>query len=367
MAKTVLIAAGGTGGHLFPAEALAHELTRRGHTVHLATDARANRFAGRFPAAEVHVVPSATFGSRNPVAVLRTLVKLWTGLRTASALLRALKPDVTIGFGGYPSVPPVLAATQAGWPSMIHEQNAVMGRANRFLAKRVRTIAAGIPLDSAPAELAAKIVVTGNPVRPAVLSAAQAPYAPSGPGDPFHLVVFGGSQGASFFSQALPAAIGQLPEALRQRLVVTQQARTDDETAVREAYAAMGIPAEVSPFFGDMAERIGRAHLVISRSGASTVSELAVIGRPSILVPYPYALDHDQAANAARLERQGGTIVARQADLSPERLAGMIGAIASDPQDAARMAAAAQATGIPDAAALLADLVEAMPSRRTSR
>ena len=363
MTKRILLAAGGTGGHLFPAEALAHELARRGHEVHLATDERAGRFSGSFPATETHVVPSATFGSRNPVAVARALLKLWTGLRTASALLRRLKPDVTVGFGGYPSVPPVLAATQAGWPSMIHEQNAVMGRANRFLARRVGRIAAGIPQDKAPQELRNKIVVTGNPVRPSVLEAAKKPYRPSGSGEEFNLVVFGGSQGASFFSQVLPEAIALLDPTLRARLRVTQQARSDDEERVRTYYADAAIPAEVSPFFADMADRLAAAHLVISRSGASTVSELAVIGRPSILVPYPYALDHDQAANAARLEAQGGTIVARQADLTAERLAAILTRLADEPGEAARMADAARATGIPNAAELLADLVEAMPPR----
>ncbi|KAA0972583.1 undecaprenyldiphospho-muramoylpentapeptide beta-N-acetylglucosaminyltransferase [Aureimonas fodinaquatilis] len=367
MAKRVLIAAGGTGGHLFPAQALAHELQKRGADVHLATDDRAGRFTGNFPASAVHLVPSATFGSRQPVAMLRSLWTLWRGFRTSSALLRQLKPDVTIGFGGYPTVPPMMAATQAGWPTLIHEQNAVMGRANRFLARRVMKIAAGMAQDNPVAEIAGKIVVTGNPVRPPVLEAATIPYTASRKGEPFNLVVFGGSQGASFFSQAIPEAIALLPDELVARLRVTQQARADDEAAVRAFYAEKGIPAEVSPFFADMAQRIAKAHLVISRSGASTVSEIAVIGRPAILVPYPYALDHDQAANAARLEAQGGAIVARQAELPPSRLAELIAEIANNAATAETMAAAARATGIHNAAELLADLVEAMPARKAIR
>lgn len=365
--STILLSAGGTGGHLFPAEALAHELVARGHDVQLVTDDRAGRYAERFPVEAVHRVQSATFASRNPIKVLATLWTLWRGFREAGALVRRIRPAVVVGFGGYPTVPPLMAAIRAGRPTLIHEQNAVMGRANKFLAPRVDRIAVGIPQDRMDPAYAAKVEVTGNPVRPAVIAAAGAPYRAAGPDEPFRLVAFGGSQGAQYFSEAIPAAIALLPEALRRRLVVTQQARADDEAAVRRFYEERGIPAEVAPFFTDMAERIGAAHLVISRSGASTVSEIAVIGRPSILVPYPYALDHDQAANAARLEKEGGAIVVRQAELTPERLAELVVGIATDPERATTMAAAARTTGIPDAARLLADLVESMPRSDEAR
>ncbi|WP_370196503.1 undecaprenyldiphospho-muramoylpentapeptide beta-N-acetylglucosaminyltransferase [Aurantimonas sp.] len=358
---TILLSAGGTGGHLFPAEALAHELVARGHDVHLVTDDRAGRFADRFPVKEIHRVRSATFASKNPVKVFSALWTLWRGFREAGALIREIRPAVVVGFGGYPTVPPLMAAQRAGRPTMIHEQNAVMGRANKFLAPRVDRIAAGIPQGKADPAIVSKITVTGNPVRPAVILAARQAYRPAEADAPFNLVVFGGSQGAQFFSQVMPKAIAHLPEALRRRLVVTQQARAEDEETVRRFYEAEGIPATVAPFFSDMAERIGAAHLVISRSGASTVSEIAVVGRPAILVPYPYALDHDQAANAARLEAEGGALVEPQAQLTPERLAGLVAGIAGDPAKAAAMAAAARATGIPDAAELLADLVESMP------
>ncbi|WP_427024007.1 undecaprenyldiphospho-muramoylpentapeptide beta-N-acetylglucosaminyltransferase [Aureimonas ureilytica] len=363
----ILLCAGGTGGHLFPAEALAHELRARGLAVHLATDERAGRYAGSFPADATHVVPSATFGSKNPLALLRSGLKLLNGYREARALMRRLRPAAVIGFGGYPTVPPMLAAAKAGLPTMIHEQNAVMGRANRFLAGRVRAIAAGIPQSEADAGITAKLVVTGNPVRPAVLKAAEIPYEASRGDAPFHLVVFGGSQGAQFFSKAVPAAIEALPAPLQARLRVTQQARREDEAEVRAFFERMGIPAEVSPFFGDMAERIGRAHLVVSRSGASTVSEICVIGRPSILVPYPYALDHDQAANAARLTEGGGAVLAQQSELSTERLAAHIREVAEDPTFAEAMATVARSVGIPDAARQLADRVVALTGAASAR
>ncbi len=359
----ILLAAGGTGGHLFPAEALAHELKARGYSVHLVTDRRAQRFAGTFPADEIHVVPSATFGSKNPLAMLRTGWTLWRGLRAARGLVARLKPAAVIGFGGYPTVPPLLAATSMGVPSLIHEQNAVMGRANKALASRVQAIAGGFLPDDRGAH-AAKTVTTGNPVRPAVLEAAGSPYVASRGADEFRLLVFGGSQGAQFFSSAVPAAIALLDGADRSRLRVTQQARAEDQKAVAEKYRSLGIPAEVSPFFGDMAERMRAAHLVISRSGASTVSEVAVVGRPAIFVPYPHALDHDQAANAAALVAKGGAEVVAQADLSPERLAGMISSAMKEPERLERMAASARQAGHPDASALLADLVVAISGRQ---
>ena len=360
----VLLAAGGTGGHLFPAEALAHELKAGGWSVHLVTDSRAERFAGKFPADEIHVVPSATIGSRNPVSIVRSLFTLWKGMRAARKLLARLRPKVVVGFGGYPTVPPLLAATGMGVPSMIHEQNAVMGRANKALANRVKAVAGGF-LPETGGAYAAKTVTTGNPVRPAVLDAASVAYeASAGEGD-FRLVVFGGSQGAQFFSTAIPAAVAALDPAERARLKVTQQARPEDKDSVVKAFADLGVPAEVSPFFSDMAMRIANAHLVICRSGASTVSELSVIGRPSVLVPYPYALDHDQAANAAALSAGGGARVIAQRELSPERLATILSQAMGDPAGMAAMADNARKAGKPDAARLLASMVEAIAGGRT--
>ena len=359
----IVLAAGGTGGHLFPAEALGHELKARGYRVHLVTDSRAERFAGKFPADEIHVVPSATIGSRNPLALVRAGLTLWRGMRIARRLFSTIRPKAVIGFGGYPTVPPLLASTTMRIPSLIHEQNAVMGRANRMLASRVQAIAGGF-LPEGQGAHAAKTVVTGNPVRPEVIAAAARDYLPSEGEAPFNLVVFGGSQGAQFFSTAIPSAICLLEDQYRKRLRVTQQARAEDQQAVNESYSRLALDAEVSPFFGDMPRRIAEANLVISRSGASTVSELAVIGRPAILVPYPYALDHDQAANAAALKAEGGAEVIAQASLSPEKLAKILRHAMDDPARLAATARAARATGKPDAARRLADLVEGIAAGR---
>jgi UDP-N-acetylglucosamine--N-acetylmuramyl-(pentapeptide) pyrophosphoryl-undecaprenol N-acetylglucosamine transferase len=357
---TILIAAGGTGGHLFPAEALAHELASRRWAVDLVTDSRAERFAGKFPARAIHPVSSATIGGRNPVALARAGLAIWRGVRQSSALIGRLKPKAVVGFGGYPTLPPLYAATRRGVPTVIHEQNAVMGRANKALAARVDAIAGGFLAAEGPH--AGKIVVTGNPVRPAVIEAAAMPYMPPEAGGAFRLLVFGGSQGAQYFSEAVPAAIAALAAEQRARLKLTQQARPEDASRVEAAYADLGVGAEVSPFFNDMARRIAEAHLVISRSGASTVSEVAAIGRPAIFVPYPHALDHDQAANAAALAATGGAEVRPQASLTPEILAGLIAAAMDDSAGLARKAAAARSAGRPDATQLLADLVEVIAS-----
>jgi len=360
----ILLAAGGTGGHVFPAEALGHELKRRGYSVHLVTDSRAERFAGTFPADEVHTVPSATLTSKNPIALARTGWKLWTGLRAARRLITRLKPLAVVGFGGYPTAPPLMAATSMGVPSMIHEQNAVMGRANKALAAKVQAIAGGfLQEDSGP--YADKTVMTGNPVRPAVLAAANIPYVASRGDDPFRLVVFGGSQGAQYFSSAVPTALSLLDKAERDRLIVTQQARPEDKDRVTSCFAKLKAPADISSFFSDMAERLATAHLVICRSGASTVSEIAVIGRPSILVPYPHALDHDQAANAAALVATGGAQVVPQSELSPEKLSGMISAAMKEPDRLEKIAAAAKSAGRPNATGLLADMVEVLAARKS--
>jgi UDP-N-acetylglucosamine--N-acetylmuramyl-(pentapeptide) pyrophosphoryl-undecaprenol N-acetylglucosamine transferase len=360
----ILLAAGGTGGHVFPAEALAYKLKERGYSVHLVTDSRAERYAGTFPADEIHVVPSATIGSKNPVKLARSLLTLWTGMRAARKLIRNIRPLCVVGFGGYPTIPPLLAATRMGVPSMIHEQNAVMGRANKALAPRVQAIAGGF-LPKEGGAFPEKTVVTGNPVRPAVIEAAKRPYVPSGPDDAFNLVVFGGSQGAQYFSNVVPTAISLLEDPLRKRLKVTQQVRPEDMETARGCVVRLDMEADIAPFFNDMAERIGAAHLVLCRSGASTVSEISVIGRPAILVPYPYALDHDQAANAAALAATGGAKVIVQSELSAEKLSSILRGAMNSPEKLAKMAAAAKLAGKPEAASLLADMVEAIAGKRS--
>lgn len=360
MARTFVLAAGGTGGHLFPAEALAHELQARGHMVHLATDDRAGRFAGTFPADAVHAFPAATFGSKNPLAMARSGWKIWRGLRAASAMLGRVRPAAVVGFGGYPTFTPVFAATQRGMPTLIHEQNAVMGRANKALASRVTAIAGGFLAADGP--YADKTVLTGNPVRPAVVAASAIAYRAAAAGEPFRLLVFGGSQGAQFFSEIMPKALELLTEERRRRIVLAQQARAEDESGLRDALTGLGMTADIAPFFTDMADRMAAAHFIVARAGASTVSEIAAIGRPALLVPYPFALDHDQAANAAALEAAGGCQVARQSALSPDVLAQSIVEAMDNPDRLAAMAAAAKHTGRPDAARLLADLTEAIAS-----
>jgi UDP-N-acetylglucosamine--N-acetylmuramyl-(pentapeptide) pyrophosphoryl-undecaprenol N-acetylglucosamine transferase len=357
--KTALLSAGGTGGHLFPAEALAHELKARGWAIHLATDARAEKFAANFPSTKTHVIPSATISGKNPFAIASAMSTLWRGYKLSRQLIAQIRPAIVAGFGGYTTLPALFAANRMGVPTLIHEQNAVMGRANALLAARVNAIAGGfLPIEGAA--FPDKTLLTGNPVRLAVLKAMAQNYQPPVVGKPFKLLVFGGSQGAQYFSESIPAAIALLPEALRSRMQITQQARADDEASVKAAYAKLGVNAEISPFFANMPSLIADSHLVISRAGASTVSEISVIGRPSVLVPYPHALDHDQAANAAALAAKGGTIVRQQRDLSPQILADLIAELATETAKASAMAAAARAAGKPDAASLLADLTEAI-------
>jgi UDP-N-acetylglucosamine--N-acetylmuramyl-(pentapeptide) pyrophosphoryl-undecaprenol N-acetylglucosamine transferase len=360
----VLIAAGGTGGHLFPAEALAEALERRSVTVDLATDVRATRYGGKFPARAIHVIPSETLRGRDPIAYARTAATIGLGIARAWLLLARIKPAAVIGFGGYPTIPPVLAATLRGIPTLIHEQNGVMGRANRLLAPRATAIATGFPgLDPGSAALAAKVTCTGNPVRPAVAAAAAIPYAAPKVGGPLRLLVFGGSQGARIMADIVPGAIERLEPALWARLEIVQQAREEDMKRVKAAYDRLKVAAEVAPFFADLPARIAASHLIIARSGASTVAELAAIGRPSILVPLPHALDQDQLANARVLENAGGAVRIDQAVLTADRLAAEISALATEPARLAAMAASVRAVGALDAADRLAALVLRLAGR----
>lgn len=362
--KTFLLSAGGTGGHLFPAQALSVELAHRGHLVHLATDSRASRYADSFPCDDMHIIPSATISSKNPIKVIGAMWKLFKGMREAGRVIRKIRPDAVVGFGGYPTVPPLLAATQAGRPTVLHEQNGVMGRANKMLAGKVTAIAGGFLPDGVGPH-AAKIFITGNPVRPAVIEASKTEYQPSLADGAFNLVVFGGSQGAQFFGHTLPEALALLPKPLLGRINLMLQARQEDVEAAKAQCDGLGISSEISPFFDNMAGRIADAHLVISRSGASTVSELAAIGRPAILVPYPFALDHDQAANAQGMVDKGGAEVVVQADLTAEKMALMIKTRMNNPMDLAKTAANAKLAGKLEATSLLADMVEAIADGKT--
>jgi UDP-N-acetylglucosamine--N-acetylmuramyl-(pentapeptide) pyrophosphoryl-undecaprenol N-acetylglucosamine transferase len=326
--------------------------------VQLATDARATRYGAQFPAEATHVIPSETVRGRNPVALARTVATLALGTFKAWRLLGRLRPAAVVGFGGYPTIPPVMAATLRGIPTVIHDSNAVIGRANRLLSSRVSAIATTFPgiLDTEPA-LAAKATQTGNPIRPAVIAAAAARYVPPDPAGRLRLLIFGGSQGARVMADVVPAAIGWLDPPLRRRLAIVQQARDEDRARVGATYERVGVAAEVSPFFVDLPARMADAHVVISRSGATTVAELAAIGRPSILVPLPGAIDQDQLANARILERAGGAILLTQDAFTPDRLAHEIAALAAAPDRLAAMARSAKSAGATDAADRLADLV----------
>jgi UDP-N-acetylglucosamine--N-acetylmuramyl-(pentapeptide) pyrophosphoryl-undecaprenol N-acetylglucosamine transferase len=354
----ILLAAGGTGGHLFPAEALGVELTKRGFRVRLATDARALRYSGLFSRDTIDVVPSETVRSRNPLSLARTGLTLAAGMMVALNLVRRLRPAAVVGFGGDPTLPPLLAASLLRVPSVIHDANAVLGRANRFLAGRVSAIATSLPgvLDRDP-QLASKAVTVGMPMRPAIIAAAAVKYATPEANGPLRLLVTGGSQGARVMADIVPPAIEKLDPSLWSRLTLTQQVREEDMTRVRAVYDRLKINAELAPFFTDLPARLAANHLVISRSGAGTVSELAAIGRPSILVPLPGAIDQDQFANAGVLSEAGGGLRMVQSEFTPERLASEITGLAADPAKLARMAQAARNAGRLDAAERLADLV----------
>src|SRR5437763_2058261 len=354
----ILLAAGGTGGHLFPAEALGVELIKRGFRVRLATDSRAVRYSGLFSGDMIDVVPSETVRGRTPWSLARTAVMLGCGTVVALNLVRRLKPAAVVGFGGYPTLPPLLAARLLGVPVIIHDANAVLGRANRFLSGRVNAIATSLPgvLDRDP-DLAGKTTTVGTPMRPAVLTAAAVPFASPEPNGPLRLLVVGGSQGARVMSDIVPGAIEKLEPMLWSRLVLTQQVRKEDMGRVRAIYERRRINAELAPFFSDLPARLASSHLVISRSGAGTVAELAAIGRPSILVPLPGAIDQDQFANAGVLARVDGALRIPQAEFTSDRLAAEISALAAEPERLVAMATNARKVGRLDAAERLADLV----------
>lgn len=365
----ILLTAGGTGGHLFPAEALANALKASGFRVALATDKRANAYAGSFPADEIVEIPSATPSGRSVPQIAKAALLLATGTLKASAVIRRLKPDAVVGFGGYPTVPPVIAASLLRVPTVIHEANGVMGRANRLLARRASVIATGFAdIKGVPANVPGRMVHTGNPIRPAVVEAAKQPYPELSHDGKLRLLVVGGSQGARVMSDVVPPAIELLPQELRSRVVLCQQARGEDLERVRAHYQRLGLDFEVEPFFKDLPQRLAQAHLVISRSGASTVAELAVIGRPSILVPLPGSLDQDQAANAKALGDLGAAIVLPQTEFTPERLAGEIRSFFQQPDRLTKAAAAAHSASITDAAERLAQAVlQSIPAHKNGK
>jgi UDP-N-acetylglucosamine--N-acetylmuramyl-(pentapeptide) pyrophosphoryl-undecaprenol N-acetylglucosamine transferase len=352
MTGTIVLSAGGTGGHLFPAQALAGELSRRGRKIVVMTDARFANYATSFPGARIEAVSSA------PLNSLTAPFKIAAGVLSALGKLLRLKPAAVIGFGGYPSVPVMLAATLARLPTAIIEQNAVVGRANRLVMNRVKRVAAAFPIARFAPRDKTKIVLTGNPLRPEVGQLWGAVYKPPVADGPVRLLVFGGSQGARVFSQIVPEAITRLPHPLKMRLQIVQQCRAEDLETVRAIYANSEVRARLQPFFADLPQRMAEAHLVIGRAGAGTVAELMAIGRPAILVPLPHALDDNQTPNAEILSRAGAGWTVPQPELNPDSLAQMLTAIFSDPKAMANRAAAAHALAVPDATRKLADMVE---------
>ena len=356
--KLLLIAAGGTGGHMFPAQALAEAMVRRGWRVKLSTDARGARYAGGFPhVVAVEQVASATFARGGVLAKAAVPFRIAGGVLGAVVAQLRDRPAVVVGFGGYPTIPALAAAWVLRRPRMIHEQNGVLGRVNQLFAPRVDRVACGTWPTDLPDGVTG--VHTGNPVRLAVLDRSGAGYI--APGDyPMSLVVIGGSQGARILSEVVPAAVAMLPDAIRRNLRVAHQARAEDLERVVETYAQAGIRAEVKPFFSDIPARLSEAQLVISRAGASSIADISVIGRPAILIPYAAATGDHQAANARGLAAADAAIVIPEKVLDAESLSGHMAAVLSQPDAANRMAANALSQGRPDATERLVALVEAL-------
>jgi UDP-N-acetylglucosamine--N-acetylmuramyl-(pentapeptide) pyrophosphoryl-undecaprenol N-acetylglucosamine transferase len=354
-----VLAAGGTGGHLIPAFALARELEQRGHHVALITDARGAAIPGRPAALTAHVLPAGRISGWNPLGWLRGLAAIAEGRRMALRLFDSFEPSAVVGFGGYPALPALLAATSAKIPTVIHEQNAVLGRVNRFLAGRVDAIATAYAhVDRLAEKHEAKVHLVGNPVREEVLSLRDEPFPPFTEEGLLRILVTGGSQGALVLSEVVPDGLAMLQTALRLRLQVTQQCRPEDIEAVRGRYAGHDIPAELGTYFEDMATRLADAHLFIGRAGASTIAELTAVGRPAILVPLPIATDDHQAANVREMVAAGGARSIRQDKFTGAELAKQIQAMAQHPETLANAAHAAWNCGYPKAASDLADLVE---------
>jgi len=354
--RAVFLVAGGTGGHLFPAQALSSALAAHGYEIELVTDERGLAFGDSFPARAIHVLPSATPTIGGLVLKALAMGALFFGLIAALFLFIRRRPLCVVGFGGYPTVPPLIAAWLLRIPCFIHEQNAVMGRANAFLARFVEGIATGFPeVGRLAPRWHSKMFFSGNPVRPTVLTAAQMSY--DAHFMPFRILVTGGSQGARIMSETVPAAISLLDLEMRTHLFVVQQARGEDELLVRAAYERAHVSALVAPFFADLPIEMARAHLVIARSGASTVSELAVIGRPSVLVPFPHALDQDQAMNARYLSDHNAAVVIAQKDFTPEWLASYLQTVISKPDDLVKASHSAKLAGRPHAADDLAHYI----------
>jgi UDP-N-acetylglucosamine--N-acetylmuramyl-(pentapeptide) pyrophosphoryl-undecaprenol N-acetylglucosamine transferase len=355
-----VLAAGGTGGHMIPAHALAAELGRRGHFVTLITDTRGAAIPGLFDGVDTHILPAGRLGG-GPLGIVRALRGIVAGRKRAKALYHQRRPTLVIGFGGYPALPALLAALSADIPTAIHEQNAVLGRVNRLLARRVKLIATAYPdVERLPASARDKVRMVGNPVREEILELRDQPF-PLLTGDGvFRLLVTGGSQGATILSEVVPDGLAMLPAHFKSRLQVTQQCRPEDIDEVRRKYARIGIPADCATYLPDLPDRLGWTHLFIGRAGASTIAELTAAGRPAILIPLPSAMDDHQTANARSMAKGGGARMIRQSRFTPTELAKQMQKMALEPGALENAARRAKAAGLPDATADLADSVEAL-------
>lgn len=360
----LVIAAGGTGGHMFPAQSLAEVMLRRGWRVKLSTDPRGARYAGGFPhTTQIEQVASATFARGGLVNKVLTPFHIVGGIIGATLRMLRDKPDMVVGFGGYPTIPALSAAVLLRRPRMIHEQNGVLGRVNRLFAKRVDKVACGTWPTVLPEGVEG--VHVGNPVRAAVMERAGAGYIP--PGDyPMSVLVIGGSQGARILSDVVPPALAALPAAVVKTLRVSHQARDEDVPRVSDYYVEQGVHAEVQPFFRDVPTRMSEAQLVISRAGASSVADISVIGRPSILIPYAAAAEDHQSVNAKGLAQAGAAIVIPESRLAVDILSEQIAAVLANPDGAMRMSHAALSVAMPDAPQHLADMVEELAGRRSA-
>ncbi|WP_109806505.1 undecaprenyldiphospho-muramoylpentapeptide beta-N-acetylglucosaminyltransferase [Sphingosinithalassobacter portus] len=358
--KNYVLAAGGTGGHMVPAAALAAELIERGHRVALVSDDRGVRFPGLFEDIETHVLPAGRLGG-GPLGWLRAAREVMAGRRMALRFFREYRPAAVIGFGGYPAMPSLMAAFRAGIPTVIHEQNAVLGRVNRHVANKVDAIATAYAnVERLQDKWKAKTTLVGNPVREAVLALRQRPYPMLEEDGIFRVLVTGGSQGASILSQVVPDGLALLPPHFRRRMQVTHQARPEDIDRVRQKYSEHGIPAEIATYLADMPEQLAWAHIVIARAGASTIAELTAAGRPAILVPYPSAADDHQTANAREMSEAGGARTIKQTGFTPTELAKQIQRLGLDTEGLEAAAARAKSCGRPNAARDLANLVESV-------
>ncbi|MGF1456032.1 MAG: undecaprenyldiphospho-muramoylpentapeptide beta-N-acetylglucosaminyltransferase [Alphaproteobacteria bacterium] len=355
---TVVLAAGGTAGHLFPAQALAEALKAKGARIVLITDKRGQTYARDFPADQTVLVDAATFAGRGLLGKVGAILSILVGITSAWRRLGALRPAIVIGFGGYPSLPAMVGALVRGVPTIIHEQNVLLGRVNRLIGGRVTAVASAFDgLEGGGAEVANRVVVTGNPVRERVAARRQDPYRAPAEDGPIRLVVFGGSQGARVMGTVVPAALAMLPDRLRARLRVTQQCREEDQARVAETYRDAGIEADLSTFILDMDQRLSSAHLVIARAGASTITELAVVGRPGLLVPLPGAMDDHQTVNAQLLEQAGAAWRIQEPDFTPSALAAQLTDLFDTPDTLAGAAERARGLGRHDATDRLVALV----------